>query len=137
VLEFRIENSEFSMKKNTARTFEDLIVWQKAHAFALSIYSFSSTFPKSEMFGLISQFRRAAVSLPANIAEGFRKKSNKDKVRFYNISQGSIEECRYYLILANDLDYGKNQKINELLQEISKMLSSYISSLLNSESCIL
>ena len=98
------------MNRNTAKTFEDLIVWQKAHAFVLSIYSFSGTFPKHEIFGLTSQFRRAAVSIPANIAEGFRKKSNKDKIRFYNIAQGSLEECRYYLILANDLGYGENKK---------------------------
>ena len=105
-LELRIENSEFSMNKNTAKTFEDLIVWQKSHAL---------------------------VSIPANIAEGFRKKSNKDKVRFYNIAQGSLEECRYYLILANDLGYGQNKKINALLEKVSKLLTAYMSSLLNTE----
>jgi len=125
------------MKNKTAKTFEELIVWQKAHAFVLSIYSFSRSFPKYEIFGLTSQFRRAAVSIPANIAEGFRKKSNKDKARFYNMAQGSIEECRYYLILSDDLGYGKDQKINTLLDEISKMLSSYLSSILDSEFSIL
>ena len=89
----------------TSKTFEDLVVWQKAHSFVLNVYKFSEQFPKSEVFGLSSQFRRAAVSVAANIAEGFRKKGMADKLRFYNISQGSLEECRYYLILARDLNY--------------------------------
>lgn len=83
-----------------AQTFEDLLVWQKAHAWVLGVYRFSEGFPKQEMFGLTSQLRRAAVSVPANIAEGFRKRGDADKARFYNIAQGSLEECRYYLILA-------------------------------------
>ena len=63
----------------------------------------AKSFPKSETYGLTSQFRRAAVSVPANIAEGFRKRGRADKVRFLNIAQGSLEECRYYLILSDDL----------------------------------
>ena len=74
-----------------AKTFEDLLVWQKAHQFVLSGYRLSSAFPKHEVYGLASQFRRAAVSIAANIAEGFRKRSKADKVRFLNIAQGSIE----------------------------------------------
>ena len=80
-----------------AKKFEDLIVWQKAHTFVLGVYSVTLKFPSDERFGLISQFRRAAVSIPANIAEGFRKKGKADKLRYYNISQGSLEECQYYL----------------------------------------
>ena len=87
-----------------AKTFEDLIVWQKAHQFVLSIYQFTESFPKKETYGLTSQFRRAAISIPSNIAEGFKKKGRADKVRFMNIAQGSIEECRYYLILSRDLE---------------------------------
>ena len=83
-----------------AQTFQDLIVWQKAHVFVLGVYETSRSFPKEEMYGLTSQFRRAAVSIPANIAEGFRKYSEADKARFLNISEGSLEEYRYYLILA-------------------------------------
>ena len=89
-----------------ATRFEDLVVWQKAHQFVLAVYRLSRTFPRSETYGLSSQFRRAAVSIAANIAEGFRKRGKADKLRFYNIAQGSIEESRYYLILARDLDYG-------------------------------
>ena len=91
-----------------AKNFNDLIVWQKAHKFVLAVYVYTSKFPREEIYALTSQFRRAAVSIAANIAEGFKKKSNKDKIRFYNISQGSVEECRYYLILSNDLKYGEN-----------------------------
>ncbi|MTJ14538.1 four helix bundle protein [Anabaena sp. UHCC 0187] len=104
-----------------ARTFEDLIVWQKAHQFVLRIYQLTANFPKSEIYGLTSQFRRAAVSIPANIAEGFKKKGNIDKVRFMNIAQASLEECRYYLILTNDLGYGDTSELMLKLQEVSRL----------------
>jgi len=77
--------------KPAARTFQDLLVWQKAHEFVMGVYCYSAGFPKSETYGLASQFRRAAVSVPANIAEGFRKAGRPDKVRFMNIAQGSLE----------------------------------------------
>ena len=105
--------------------FEDLVVWQKAHQFVLAIYQFSGTFPRSEVYGLSSQFRRAAVSIAANIAEGFKKRGLADKLRFYNIAQGSIEECRYYLILAYDLGYGDVAGLSLLLTEASKLLDAY------------
>ena len=108
-----------------ARSFEDLIVWQKAHKFVLSVYELSSNFPKSETYGLTSQLRRAAVSIPANIAEGFKKRTAKDKVKFLNIAQGSAEECRYYLILAQDLKYGDTEALALLLEEVGKLLNSY------------
>jgi four helix bundle protein len=91
--------------REPAKTFEDLLVWQKAHSFVLAVYRATATFPKSEVYGLSTQFRRAAVSIAANIAEGFRKRSKADKARFFNIAQGSVEECRYYLILSRDLGY--------------------------------
>ena len=74
------------MNTKSAKTFRDLIVWQKAHQFVLAIYKYTALFPKEEKYGLTSQFRRAAISIPANIAEGFRKKSNLDKTRYYNIA---------------------------------------------------
>jgi four helix bundle protein len=82
--------------KKPSTTFQELEVWQKAHLFVLAVYRLSQSFPKSELYGLTSQFRRAAVSIAANIAEGFRKRGKADKLRFYNIAQGSLEECRYY-----------------------------------------
>lgn len=88
------------LKVDMARRFEDLIVWQKAHQLVLAIYNYTESFPKQEIFGLTAQFRRASISVPANIAEGFKKKSKLDKMRFMNIAQGSLEECRYYLILG-------------------------------------
>ena len=112
-----------------AKSFTDLIIWQKAHEFVLSIYKLTSDFPKNETYGLASQFRRAAVSIAANIAEGFVKKSKADKLRFYNIAQGSIQECKYYLILSKDLNYTKDNNLMELLDEVAKVLQSYINSI--------
>ena len=93
-------------KRPAARTFRDLLVWRKAHEFVLAVYSFSTGFPKQETYGLALQMRRAAVSIPANIAEGFRRRGKADKARFMNLAEGSVEESRYYLILAQDLGYG-------------------------------
>ena len=76
------------------KTFEDLLVWKCAHEFVLEVYKITETFPKNEVFGLTSQFRRAAVSVAANIAEGYKKKGKADKLRFFNMSQGSLEESR-------------------------------------------
>ncbi len=78
------------------------------------------------MFGLTSQFRRAAISIPANIAERFVKRGRKDKMRFFNISQGSLEECRYYLILAQDLGFGNTEELLAQIDEVSRMLNAYI-----------
>lgn len=76
-----------------AKSFTDLEVWKKAHAFVLGVYRLTATFPEAERFGLTNQFRRAAVSIPANIAEGFRKYTTADKARFLNTAEGSAEEC--------------------------------------------
>jgi four helix bundle protein len=120
--------------RQPAKTFQDLIVWQKAHQFILLLYPFTANFPKSEiLYGLTSQFRRAAISIPANIAEGFKKKGLADKGHFLNIAQGSLEECRYYLILSNDLEYGDTSGLKLQLEEVSKLLTSYANSILNSE----
>jgi four helix bundle protein len=112
-----------------AKNFTELIVWQKAHAFVLQVYSATQAFPKEESYGLTSQFRRAAVSIPANIAEGFRKRSKLDKARFMNISEGSLEECRYYLILAHDLGYMNKVTLWELSEEVGRLLNSYRSAI--------
>ena len=111
--------------REPAKSFQDLIVWRKAHQFVLAAYRFSSNFPKSETYGLVSQFRRSAVSIAANIAEGFKKRGKADKLRFLNISQGSLEECRYYLILSRDLNYGDTSTLMPLLEEVSRLLISY------------
>ncbi len=114
------------------KKFEDLLVWKKGHVFVLMVYKLTKQFPKEEVYGLTSQFRRAAVSITANIAEGYKRLSNKEKLRFYNIAQASLEECRYFIILAKDLKYAKNvDKERELIQEVSKMLNAYCRSIVS------
>ena len=108
--------------------FEDVKAWQLAHEYVLAVYRSTRHFPDDEKFGLTSQFRRAAISIEANIAEGYKKLSQKDKLRFYNISQGSIEECRDYIILSRDLEYISSNEFIELhdkLESASKCLMSY------------
>ena len=123
--------SQYNLKKDYfndlvveegAANFNDLIVWQKAHKLVLEIYEMTKGFPKEESFGLTSQIRRAAVSVPANIAEGFKRVGKADKLRFYNIAHASLTEVRYFLILSRDLEYGNSISINNLSEEISKIL---------------
>ena len=120
--------------REPAKTFEDLVVWQRAHQFVLATYKLTERFPNHEMYGLVSQIRRASVSIAANIAEGFRKRTSADKARFLNIAQGSLEEVRYYLILVEDLKYADSSNLHEMLTEVSKLLESYRSSILNTDS---
>ena len=102
----------------------------------LAIYPFTgrADFPKPETYGLAQQLRRTAVSIPANIAEGFRRRGRPDQARFMNMAEGSIEECRYYLILAKDLNYGDTSRLNILLEEVSRMLNAYAAAILTSGS---
>lgn len=112
----------------TTNSFTDLRMWQKSHEFVLETYKTTESFPKQELFGLVSQIRRASVSIAANIAEGYKRKGKIEKLRFFNISQGSLEECRYYLILSKDLNYISDEKylsLKEKLEEASKSLNSY------------
>jgi four helix bundle protein len=118
------------MYMQPATSFQDLIVWQKAHAFVLGVYQSTSSFPKEERYGLTSQFRRAAVSIAANIAEGFRKQTPADKARMLNIAEGSLEECRYYLILARDLKYVDHAELWQLADEVGRLLNGYSSAIL-------
>ena len=114
--------------QSAAKSFQDLLVWQKAHACVLDVYRLAASFPKHELFGLTSQLRRSAVSVPANIAEGFKRRGKSDKARFYNIAQASLEESRYYLILAHDLGYAQTRQLLSLLDEIARMLDAYVKS---------
>ena len=118
--------------RRMARTFEDLLVWQKAHDLVLAVYKLTATFPRSETYGLSIQMRRAAVSIPANIAEGFRKRGKPDKARFMNTAEGSLEETRYYLRLAQDLNYGQTGPLVRQVEEISRLLDSYSKAILAS-----
>ena len=108
--------------------FQNIGAWQKAHEFVLLVYRATKSFPDFEKFGLSSQFQRAAVSIPANLAEGYKKLSRVDKLRFYNIAQGSLEECRYYIILSKDLGYideGGYNRLSISIEETSKLLNAY------------
>jgi four helix bundle protein len=110
--------------------FEQLEVWQRAHQLVLAIYRITAAFPPEERFGLTSQMRRAAVSIPANIAEGFKRRGQRDKVHFYNISQGSLEEVCYYLLLATDLSYSIHaDEHTGLVEETARMLQGLINSI--------
>ena len=100
----------------------------------LSVYKFTEAFPKQETYGLALQMRRAAVSIPANIAEGFRRRGKLDKVRFMNIAEASIEECRYYLILAQDLGYGQMDSLMNTLEDVSRLLNAYSKAILAPDS---
>jgi four helix bundle protein len=117
-----------------AKSFRDLLVWRKAHEFVLALYRLTSSFPRGETFGLALQMRRAGVSIPANIAEGFTRRGKTDKARFMNIAEGSLEESRYYLILAKDLGYGETSALMTALEEVSRLLNAYERAILASGS---
>ena len=120
-----------------SQSFEQLIVWQKAHSYVLAIYKITKQYPKEELFCLVNQMRRAAASITANIAEGYAKISSKDKLRFYNISQGSLEETRNFIILSKDLGYITLQDKEQLgiqAAEISRLLNAYCIALLKNVS---
>lgn len=115
-----------------ARRFEDLIVWRKAHQMVLDVYRWTARFPREETYGMSSQLRRSAVSVPANIVEGFRRRGRADKSRFLNIAQASLEESRYYFILGRDLGYGDPSALMSSAEEVSKLLDAYSRSILSS-----
>ena len=85
--------------------FQQLVAWQEAHRLVLEVYRTTKGFPADERFVLVPQMRRAAVSIPANIAEGFKRRGMQEKIRFYNIAEGSLEELKYFFVLSGDLGY--------------------------------
>ena len=114
------------------RTFQDLKVWQKAHALAVLVYTITNRFPSDEKFGLTTQLRRASVSVASNIVEGFRRKSLKDSLHFYKIADGSLEELKYQLLLSHDIKLLSDDTYTlalSLSEEVSKMLYFWIKSL--------
>jgi len=120
-----------SSPRPPARSFRDLLVWRKAHEFVLAVYGFTAGFPRQETYGLALQMRRAAVSVPANIAEGFRRRGKADKAHYMNMAEGSLEECRYYLILSQDLGYGETIKLSNTAEEVSRLLNAYAAAILS------
>jgi four helix bundle protein len=111
------------------QNFRDLKVWSKAHAVALSVYKHTEPFPAAERYGITSQMRRAAVSVPSNIAEGCGRSSNADLARFLHIAFGSASELEYFLLLSRELGFLKTGPHDTLLtdiEEVKRMLSSLI-----------
>lgn len=113
-------------------SYKDLVVWQKSYHLVLCIYEVTKTFPKEEQFGLSSQMRRRAVSLPSNIAEGNTRSGMKEHIQFFRIAYASGAELETQVLLAKDLGYipsNQYQVIEEDLQEIMRMLNKLISTL--------
>ena len=123
-----------TIERAKAKTFQDLIVRRKAHEFVLAVYRFAATFPKRETYALAVRMRWAVTSVAANIAEGFRKRGRADKVRFMNTAEGSLEESRYCLILAQDPGYGQTEPLMNALEEVSRLLNGYARAILTSVS---
>ncbi|MGB1260862.1 MAG: four helix bundle protein [Akkermansiaceae bacterium] len=114
---------------NSIRKFEDLIAWQKAHALTLAVYKLTNSFPSEERYGIISQIRRSCASIPANIAEGFTRLGQADKIRFYNIAESSSEETRYHLLLSNDLGYADTHSLQSECSEVKRIIGGLIKSI--------
>jgi len=111
------------------QNYKDLKVWEKAHQFTLEVYEVTKTFPKEEVYSLTNQLRRAASSIPANIAEGCGKSTQAEFARYLNVSLGSANEAEYFLILSKDLKYLNEMPFNKLftlINEIKAMLISLI-----------
>ena len=118
-------------------SFMEIKAWQCAHQFVIDVYTITRKFPDTERFGLCSQFQRAAVSIAANIAEGYKKLSKADKLRFFNISQGSLEECRYYILLSRDLGYIDNTSFDSLnteIEKVSRFINAYCKGIIDNSS---
>ena len=103
------------------QAFVELKVWQRSHALVLQICRLSATSPVDERFGIAGQLRRAAVSVPTNIAEGSKRRSNPESARFLNVAEGSLVETEYLLILARDLELGTGESIDPLLREVGEI----------------
>jgi four helix bundle protein len=117
-----------------ARSFEDLIAWQESHKFILEIYRVTENFPQKEAFGITNQMRRAAVSITSNIAEGFARKSEKEKIQFYHIALGSLEELRSQMKISADLEYCTpeiNKELELKAMSSSRLLNALIKSIQN------
>jgi four helix bundle protein len=118
----------------TIKSYKDLIVYQKAYQLSLHIYRVTESFPKAEIYGLVSQMRRSAISIPANIAEGYRRGHRKEYIQFLRIAQGSCGELETFLSISKDLGFIKEKDFEEFEKaqdEISRLLQALISSLAN------
>ncbi len=119
------------------KNYKELKVWQKSYKLCLDVYRITGFFPKDEMYGLTSQMRRSAVSVPSNTAEGYGRKTTADYIRFLYIAYGSLCELETQIMLAGDLNYlddGKLEGLKANISEVERMLKALISSLENKHS---
>jgi len=122
---------EDSMEYNNSKiyTFTDLYVWQESHKLVLMIYTVTKKFPKEEIFGITSQMRRSAVSITSNIAEGFARRSKKEKLQFYTIARGSLIELESQLLVVRDILYIQTKEFEEVYRQIEishRLLNAFI-----------
>lgn len=113
------------------KTFNDILAWQKAHKLVLQVYQLTNCFPSCEKYALANQIRRAVISVASNIVEGFKRKSIKDSLHFYNISEASLEEVKYQLLIAKDLEYINKEEytnIKDTFNEVGRTLHGWIKS---------
>ena len=111
------------------KSFTDLVAWKEGHKLVLEIYKITKNFPKEELFGLTNQIRRAVVSVTSNIAEGFSRKSYKEKLQFYCIAQGSVTEIQSQLLIARDVNYLENEKFQKIAEQtinVHKLINGLI-----------
>lgn len=114
---------------SSIKSFKDVVVWQKSYSLALLVYELTAKFPRSEEFGLKSQLRRAAVSVISNFAEGFKRFSFKERIHYYKIAEGSLEEVKCQTMLAKDLTYltpTDYEKLEVLQEEAGRLFYGWI-----------
>lgn len=120
------------------KSYRDLDLWKKAHSVVLEVYRLTNLFPRNEQFGVVSQLRRSAASIPANIAEGYGRRSTKELLQFLGVANGSLEELRYFLLLSRDLRYLSHEahevlerdlkSVAQMMQALTKSLRERLSS---------
>ena len=118
-------------KNQKIANFKDLHAWQEGHVLVLMVYKITKKFPKEELFALISQMRRAAISITSNIAEGFSRQSYREKVQFYSMALGSLTELQSQMLIAKDIGYTSLEEYEKTLQQsviVHKLISGLIRS---------
>jgi len=123
-----------NMEKEKITSFTNLNAWKEGHELVLEVYSLTKNFPKEEMFDLVSQMRRAAVSITSNIAEGFSRQGQKEKIQFYSIAHGSTTELQNQLLVARDVGYISNEQFTNAANKsvtAHKLLTGLIKSIKN------
>jgi len=118
-------------EKEKIRSFTDLDVWKEGHKLVISVYKATKTFPKEEMYSLVDQMRRASSSVTANIAEGFGRQTDKEKLQFYYLAQGSLTELKNFILIARDVGYLSRKDFDDLAEKANlthKILHGFLRS---------